>query len=526
MENIEIYDTTLRDGTQGYGVSLSLADKLALSEQLDELGVDYVEGGWPGSNPKDRGYFEAVRRLQLRHSKVSAFGSTRRHRLRAEEDPNLISLVESAADVVCIVGKSWELHVVQALRVSLDENLSMIVDSVEFLRRATGRPVFYDAEHFFDGLRESPECALRTLRAAHEAGAERLILCDTNGGALPGQIAEGVRTVREMLPEAKLGIHVHNDGGLAVANTLAGLGAGCVQAQGTINGVGERCGNADLVQVIANCELKLGRPCIAPGGLPRLTDLSRSVWERINQAGPDNQPYVGAAAFAHKGGIHVSAMARDERTYEHIAPSVVGNRRRILISEMAGRSSLLAKLEHRYPALRERAVSDAVLEEVQRLEHAGYAFEAADASLDLLVRRHVGLHAPSFRLHYYRVHGIAASEGRSHESDVPIEATVKVEIGGRTRLCAAEGNGPVDALNHALLAALMPSYPQLEALCLSDYKVRVVNSSEGTAGRVRVLIEHTFAKQRFGTVGVHVNIIEASWLALVDAVDHAVLSIA
>jgi 2-isopropylmalate synthase len=534
VPTLEIYDTTLRDGTQGFGVDLSLADKLALTERFDDLGVAFIEGGWPGSNPKDKAYFAEVRRLGLARGKVSAFGSTRRSGVTADDDTNLRALADSNADVTCIFGKSWDLHIAEALRVSEADNLRMIAESIEFLRRATGRPVFYDAEHFFDGLRENEACAMATVRAAFEAGAERIILCDTNGGALPAHIAAGVQKVRAALPAALLGIHVHNDGGLATANTLTAIQAGVVQVHGTINGVGERCGNADLTQVIANCELKLGLRCLPEGRLATLTEISRIVWERINRLGPDNQPFVGPAAFAHKGGVHVSAMQRNERTYEHVPPSSVGNLRRVLISEMAGRSSLLAKLEVKYPQLRDAKVAAAVLEEVQELEHEGFSFEAADGSFDLLVRRHLGLARPAFRLDYYRVHGIGtAAQGRGggQADTAPVEATVKLAIvptdaegaqSGRMRLCVAEGNGPVDALSHALRQALEGAFPALSRMVLTDYKVRVVNSADGTGARVRVLIEHELDRRRFSTVGVHANIIEASWKALVDAIDYGV----
>jgi 2-isopropylmalate synthase len=546
VASLEIYDTTLRDGTQGFGVDLSLADKLALTEELDALGVAFIEGGWPGSNPKDRAYFEEVRSRGLARGKIAAFGSTRRGGVRVEEDPNLRALVESRSDVTCIFGKSWDLHIAEALRVSEEDNLRMIAESVEFLRRATERPVFYDAEHYFDGLRANPRCAIATIRAAFEAGASRIILCDTNGGSLPAQVVQGVQEAQRALPGAVLGIHVHNDGGLATANTLAAIQTGCLQVHGTINGVGERCGNADLTQVIANCELKLGLSCLPEGRLARLTEISRLVWERINRLGPDNQPYVGPAAFAHKGGVHVSAMQRNERTYEHVVPSSVGNLRRVLISEMAGRSSLLAKLEVRYPELREPAVAAAVLNEVQELEHQGYSFEAADGSFDLLVRRQLGQLQPAFDLKYYRVHGIgtaarfgnrslppardgsapsgssAAPTSAPRNGEDTVEATVKLDVRGQPRLCAAEGNGPVDALSHALRQALEGAFPVLQRMTLTDYKVRVVNSADGTGARVRVLIEHEIDRRRFSTIGVHANIIEASWQALVDAIDYAV----
>ncbi len=517
-EHIEIYDTTLRDGGQALGVNLSLSDKLDLSAQLDWLGVDFIEGGWPGSNPKDAGYFREVRALELSHSKVFAFGSTRHPRNAPSDDPNLAELVKSEADGCCIFGKSWDLHVNDALRVSLQDNIDMIRSSIEFLCERTKRPVFFDAEHFFDGFAANPDYALRTLTAAAEAGASRIVLCDTNGGALPEDIQNGVVAALDAARGVGLGIHVHNDGGLAVANTLTAIQRGCVQVQGTMNGVGERCGNVDLTTVIANLELKLGRRCLPEGNLARLTELSRIVWERLNLGGPLNQPFVGKSAFAHKGGIHVSAMQRNPRTYEHVEPERVGNTRRILISEMSGRSNLLAKLANRYPTLKEADVLSNILNEVQEKENQGYSYEGADGSFDLLVRRHLGEWKPAFELLYYRVHGI----GDANEGERLVEATVKLKVLGETRLCVAEGNGPVDALSHALREALSAAFPQLEKMLLLDYKVRVVNSADGTAAKVRVLIENSLRTHRFATLGVSENIIEASWQALVDAVDYAV----
>ncbi len=514
---LEIYDTTLRDGSQGEGVNLSLADKLSLAETLDWLGVAWIEGGWPLSNEKDRAFFRDIRGRRLEQARISAFGSTRHASKAPGDDPNLAALVAAQADACCIFGKTWDLHVREALRVDLPVNLEMIATSIEFLRRATGRPVFYDAEHFFDGFAANPEYALRTLRAAHEAGAERLVLCDTNGGCLPARITAAVAAVRRELPAAVLGIHVHNDSGCAVANTLAAVEAGCVQVQGTINGVGERCGNVDLTAVIANAELKLGRRCLPEGRLARLTEASRAVWERINIQGPANQPYVGRSAFAHKGGVHVSAVQRNATTYEHARPEAVGNERRILISELAGRANVQAKLADRYPQLADQAVLKAVLDEVVAKENAGWSFEAAEASFDLLVRRRLGLHAPAFTLHHYRVHGLGFGEGDAGM----VEATVKLGVGSSTVLRAAEGNGPVDALSHALRDCLLGTHPQLRDLHLTDYKVRVVNSTDGTAAQVRVLIEHAWHGRTLGTIGVSANIIDASWMALVEAVEAA-----
>ncbi len=514
---LEIYDTTLRDGSQGEGVNMSLDDKLALTKALDWFGVAYIEGGWPGSNPKDEAYFDAVKLMKLNTAKVTAFGSTRHAKNAAKDDANLQKLVAAQADVICIFGKTWDLHVTDALRITLDENLELIRTSVAYLKEQSGRPVFYDAEHFFDGYKANPEYALKTLEAAFNAGAVRLILCDTNGGAMPQQVTAAVQVVRARLPSAVLGIHVHNDGGLAVANTLAAVDAGARQVQGTINGIGERCGNVDLTAVIANAEIKLGYRCLPDGHRQRLTEISRLVWERINVHGPVNQPYVGRAAFAHKGGIHVSAVQRNALTYEHVTPDSVGNERRILISELSGRSNVQAKLSERYPQLKDNAVLKGVLDAVMTRENAGYSYEAAEASFDLLVRRQVGVFTPTFVLHHYRIHGLGTPGA---DRDL-VEATVKVDVSGETRLCAAEGHGPVDALSHALMAALKPSFPQLDDLNLVDYKVRVVNSADGTAAKVRVLIEHTYHGKSIGTIGVDENIIEASWQALGEAVEYA-----
>ena len=514
---LEIYDTTLRDGSQGEGVNLSLDDKLALTRALDWFGVAYIEGGWPGSNPKDEAYFAEVHKIPRTTAKVTAFGSTRHAKNAPKDDPNLQKLVAAKADVICIFGKTWDLHVTEALRVSLDDNLEMIRSSVAYLKEQSGRPVFYDAEHFFDGYKANNDYALKTLEAAFSAGAERLILCDTNGGTMPHQVTAAVEAVRSRLPTAVLGIHVHNDGGLAVANTLAAVQAGVRQVQGTINGIGERCGNVDLTTVIANAELKMGFRCLPEGQRQRLTEISRLVWERINVQGPVNQPYVGRAAFAHKGGIHVSAVQRNALTYEHVTPDSVGNERRILISELSGRSNVQAKLADRYPQLKDNAVLKAVLDGVMARENAGYSYEAAEASFDLLVRRQVGASTPAFKLHHYRIHGL----GTPGDSRDLVEATVKLDVGGETKLCVAEGHGPVDALSHALTAALKPSFPQLQDLQLVDYKVRVVNSADGTAAKVRVLIEHHYHGVSVGTIGVDENIIEASWQALAEAVEYA-----
>jgi 2-isopropylmalate synthase len=522
-KKIEIYDTTLRDGNQGEGVNLSLADKLDITIELDAMGVDYVEGGWPGSNPKDDEYFERVRDLDLKHLKVSAFGSTHRADAEPSEDFFLQKLIAARADITCIFGKTWDLHVEQALRISPDRNLEMIQNSVTHLKHATGNPVFYDAEHFFDGFKSDPGYALATIQAAVDGGAERVILCDTNGGVMPHEIGHAVREVRKEIPGIKLGIHVHNDGGLAVANTLRAIEEGVVQVHGTINGVGERCGNVDLTSILGNLELKLGYECLPEGRLQGLTNLSRKVWEYVGIQGPTNQPFVGSSAFAHKGGVHVSAVQRNPDTYEHISPSLVGNSRKILISELAGGSNLKAKLSNRYPELENTDAVKAILNEVQDREHAGYSYENADGSFDLLVRRHIGKFKPCFDPIYYRIYSPSSEE--HSDSDGLIEASVKIDVNcdGDVLICAAEGNGPVDALNQALRKALIDQFPVINDLHLRDFSVRVVNSTQETAAKVRVYLEHSFQGEMFGTIGVNADIIKASWNALVEAYHYALM---
>ena len=520
-KKIEIYDTTLRDGNQGEGVNLSLADKLDITLELDAMGIDFIEGGWPGSNPKDIEYFQKVRSLELKHSQVVAFGSTHRADAEPADDFFLQNLVESAADITCIFGKTWDLHVEQALRISAERNLEMIEGSIAFLREATGKPVFYDAEHFFDGFKSDPGYALATISAAVEGGASRVILCDTNGGVTPHELAQAVRELRKEVPGVKLGIHVHNDGGLAVANTLRAIEEGVVQVHGTINGIGERCGNVDLTSILGNLELKMGYECVPEGNLGGLTNLSRKVWEYLGIQGPTGQPFVGPSAFAHKGGVHVSAVQRNPETYEHIDPELVGNSRKVLISDLAGGSNLKAKLSNRYPELEHSGAVKDILNEVQDREHAGYSFENADGSFDLVVRRHIGKYRPLFEPVYYRIY--SPSNEEHSDSDGLIEASVKIEIDGHIELCAAEGNGPVDALNRALRKSLIEKFPVLNDLHLSDYSVKVVNSTEETAAKVRVHLEHTFQGEAYGTVGVNVDVIKASWNALVEAYQYALL---
>jgi 2-isopropylmalate synthase len=513
MTRIAIYDTTLRDGSQGEGVNFSLQDKLLITQRLDALGVDYIEGGYPLSNPKDASYFREVCRLDLRNARVAAFGMTRRRDVTADRDVGLRALVDAGTPVVTVVGKTWDLHVTEILGVSLDENLAMIGESVGFLARQ-GREVVYDAEHFFDGFRRNRDYALRTLRAARDAGAACLVLCDTNGGSLPGQVAEAVRLVSEEL-DCPIGIHTHNDGELAVANTLAAVERGATHVQGTINGIGERCGNVDLCSVIANLALKYeGYDVLRPGSLEHLTEASRYVYETANMNFRPGQPFVGASAFAHKGGMHVHAVRKSAASYEHIDPTLVGNERKILVSELSGRSNIAEKLaEHGLEG--DTALQARILDRVQDLENEGYQFEAAEASFVLLVERLAGRFRPSFESLGYRVR-----VERSGDGSPTTEATVKVRVGDRVEHTVSEGDGPVNALDGALRKALDGHYPALRSMSLVDYKVRVINERAGTAARVRVVIESKDDAEVWGTVGVSENIIDASWLALVDSIEH------
>jgi 2-isopropylmalate synthase len=515
MPRIEIYDTTLRDGAQGEGISFSLQDKLAVTARLDALGFNYVEGGYPASNEKDAQYFEAVRRLPLEHVKVVAFGMTRRKGVRAAEDQGLQSLRTCGAKTITLVGKASRFQAVEVLRTSPQENLAMIAESIAELV-AAGREVLFDAEHFFDGWKQDAEYAVATLAAAAGAGARLLVLCDTNGGSLPQEIAQITAAAAASLPGTLLGIHCHNDCDLAVANSLAAVGAGACHVQGTINGFGERCGNADLISVVANLALKQpGCEVLRPGGLEHLTELSRFVYETVNMSFRSHQPFVGRSAFAHKGGMHVSGISRVTRSYEHIDPGRVGNERRVLVSELSGRSNLLA-LTGRHKIPQDPKLLDELLAKVASLENAGYQFEAADASFDLLVRKCAG----TFRPHFETLHYDVMVDNKAGNERVTAEAIVKISIEGKTHFEAAEGHGPVDALNAALRKALNGRFPSLNRLHLVDYKVRVINSEAATAAGVRVLIQSQDEDDVWGTVGVDENIIEASWLALVDSFEY------
>ncbi|WP_406700693.1 citramalate synthase [Singulisphaera sp. Ch08] len=513
MTRIAIYDTTLRDGSQGEGVNFSLQDKLLITTQLDLLGVDYIEGGYPLSNPKDAAYFRAVRDLDLKHARVTAFGMTRRRDIAAEDDTGMKALVGVSMPAVTIVGKSWDFQVLEVLGVSLAENLSMITDSVSFCAAHTPE-VIYDAEHFFDGYKKNPEYALRTLQAAAEAGAAWLVLCDTNGGSLPDEVAKAVADVVANI-KVPVGIHTHNDCELAVANTLAAVAQGARQVQGTINGIGERCGNVDLCSVVANLSLKLkGYEVLLPGSLTHLTEVSRYVHETANMNFRPGQPFVGTSAFAHKGGMHVHGIRKNASSYEHINPSLVGNERRVLVSELSGKSNISEKLAE-YGLEQDSALLSKVLDRVQDLENEGYQFEAAEASFVLLVERLAGRETSWFSSLGYHVSVVGRPEGAAIT-----EATVKLRAGDTVEHTVSEGDGPVNALDGALRKALERHYPRLLEMRLVDYKVRVINGREGTAARVRVVIESQDDNSVWGTVGVSENVIEASWLALIDAFEH------
>ncbi len=521
-KRIEIYDTTLRDGTQAQGVSLSLEDKLLIAEALDRLGVDFIEGGYPLSNPKDEAFFQEVRKRSFKNAKIAAFGMTRRKGVAAEEDVGMRALLGSEAPVVTIVGKTWDLHVNEVLRVPLEENLAMIADSIGLMARK-GRIAMYDAEHFFDGLRANGDYAMSTLKAAVEAGATHLVLCDTNGGSTLAQIAKGVRAVVKAFPAVKVGIHCHNDCALAVANSLMAVRHGAMQVQGTINGIGERCGNADLTAVIANLATKYGYSVLQNSTLSRLTEVSRYVYEVANLNFQDNQPFVGASAFAHKGGMHVHAVQRNVATYEHMDPARVGNARRILVSELSGVSNIAVTAPAKFGIAEDKDAQRKVLNALMNLENEGYQFEAAEASFEVLIRKTLGgsWYRRLYDLDHYRCIIL-----RQNGGEAVTEATVKLVVNGKANHTVAEGNGPVDSLRSAICGALRDAHPQVDDLHLADYKVRVVNTAAETAAKVRVVIDWHDSRQGkyFGSVGVSTNIIDASWLAISDAIEFKLLN--
>jgi 2-isopropylmalate synthase len=521
VPSVDLYDTTLRDGTQQQGISPTVADKLRIATVLDGLGVGFIEGGWPGANPKDTEFFRraAAGELQLQRATLTAFGMTRRPNADAADDPTLRALLEAQTDVVCVVGKSWDLHLRDALGATLEEGVRMVADSIALLR-GEGRRVFFDAEHFFDGYAADASFARDVVRAAAEAGAECVVLCDTNGGALPHRITAVVADIVAAVGSTQVGIHAHNDTDCAVANSMAAIAAGATHVQGTANGIGERCGNANLMSLIPNLQLKLGIPVIKDDDLAHLTHVAHEVAEVLNLTPDPQAPYVGHAAFAHKAGLHVSALAKNADTYQHIQPALVGNDLRLLVSELAGRATVVLKgAEFGLDMTDTDALR--ILERVKELEHVGYAFEAADASFELLMREETGVRAREFRLESFRT-----IVERREDDTVVAEATVKVWIDDERLIGTGEGNGPVDALDHAFRAAVGARLPQLNGMHLEDYKVRILNPSSGTAATTRVLIRSSDGEREWETLGVSANVIEASWMALADAYDYALLSAA
>lgn len=511
-KKVYVYDTTLRDGMQAEGISFSLMDKLAIARRLDELGVDYIEGGYAGSNPKEMEFFAEIAKHGLKKAKLAAFGSTRRANTKVGDDNLIKAILACKTHVATLVGKTWDLHVKDVLKCSLDENLNICSDSVRYIKKKK-LEVIFDAEHFYDGYKANPKYAMKVLVAAAEAGADVLSLCDTNGGTMPEDIYRITELVCQQFSGMTVGIHTHNDSDCATANSLAAVRAGARHVQGTLNGLGERCGNASLCSVIPNLVFKMGMKVFTPTKLKTLTEASRLIFEICNLAPVTNLPYVGESAFAHKAGLHVDALRKNKLTYEHIDPSLVGNERRFLVSELSGKSNVLAKLEKARIA-GDKALARKILKRVQELENEGYQFEAADASFDLLVKKIMGTYKPSFALQKYHV----TMEQRS-DGEMVTEATVKLKVNGVTEHVVAEGDGPVNALDAALRKSLENFYPQIQDMRLIDYKVRVVNARAGTAARVRVVIESRDGDAIWGTVGVSENIIEASWQALVDSVD-------
>ncbi len=496
MKKTLLYDTTLRDGTQTEGISLTVMDKLRIAEHLDRLGVHYIEGGWPGSNPKDMEFFKKAKKLKLKNSEITAFGSTRRADTPTAKDKNVNTLLESECKTVTVFGKTWDLHVREVLRTSDDENLKMIFDTVKFFK-AKGRKVFFDAEHFFDGYKHNAQYALKALLAAQDAGSDAVVLCDTNGGTLTREVSSIITQIKPKI-SIMLGIHTHNDNALAVANSLAAIECGCQQVQGTINGYGERCGNADLCAIIANLKLKMNINCISDANLKELTEVSRFVAETCNMKQQDNQPFVGQSAFAHKAGIHVNAVMKNPLSYEHVKPEIVGNKRRVLVSELSGKSAIMLKIKDLELDLGKKdEQAKKILDKIVELEHKGYHFEAAEGSFELLVKRTLKKYKEFFKLEGFRVIIEKGTDGNLRS-----EATIKIKVKDKIKHTAAEGDGPVNALDRALRKALLDSYPKLAKMHLSDYRVRVLDEKAGTAAKVRVLIQSQDEEESWGTIGV------------------------
>ncbi|MCE5264450.1 MAG: citramalate synthase [Deltaproteobacteria bacterium] len=513
--DVYIYDTTLRDGTQGEKINFSAEEKLRIARRLDDMGFHYIEGGWPGSNPKDVRFFEMAKAVTFKNARLTAFGSTRKPGTRPETCRNIRTLIQAGTPAVAIFGKSWDLHVREILGCTLEENLKMIRDSVAYLKKKK-KEVIFDAEHFFDGFLRNRAYALKTIKAAWEGGADRIVLCDTNGGTMPHDLAAAVTAAAAAIPPAKLGVHAHNDCGLAAANSIAAVQAGATMVQGTVNGYGERCGNADLITVICDLQLKMGRRCLPEASIGQLTNLSYFISEVANVRPLPFRPFVGASAFAHKGGVHVNAITKNPQAYEHIRPELVGNHQRVLASDLAGKSTVLWKARELGVELGEKdAVSRKIVREIKRLENQGFQFDAADGSLSLLMKKITGAFKEPFTLECFNV-----TNGKTGKHDPVCLATMKISVGSEVELTAAEGNGPVNALDHALRKALSKFYPQIEEVHLIDFKVRIVEGSEGTAARVKVLLDSRDREEVWSTIGVSENVIEASWQALVDSIQY------
>jgi len=518
MTKVTMYDSTLRDGSQGEGISFSLEDKLKITVALDELGISFIEAGNPASNEKDREFFQKAIHLELKHARLVAFGSTRRCGNPAESDPNLNALLDAGTEYVTVFGKSWSFQVTEILHTSKEENLRMISDSVSYLAQK-GRNVFFDAEHFFDGYEKDRNYAMETLKAAIDAGAKALVLCETRGGMLPDFVSSATKGVVAAFPSSIIGIHTHDDSGCAVASSLAAVEAGASQVQGTLLGYGERCGNACLATIMADLTLKKGCDCLNWEPLSRLTPVCRKVAEISNVAIPHSMPYIGFSAFAHKGGMHIDGVKKNPQTYEHVEPSSVGNERRLLMSEVAGRALMLDRIKAVLPSLKkDDPETISLMNKLKSLEASGYQFEGAESSFDLIIRRHLKAYRPFFSLvHYQTIGSLPYADPKSGYSHA---AVVKVMVGSTSAITAAEGEGPVNALDKALRKVLEPFYPSLQPVHLTDYKVRVLSASEATASKVRVLIESTDGKENWSTIGVSKDIIEASWLALVDSIEY------
>ncbi|MGA9110104.1 MAG: citramalate synthase [Smithella sp.] len=510
-----VYDTTLRDGTQGEQTNFSAEEKLRIAQRLDDAHFDYIEGGWPGSNPKDIRFFEMAQNIKFKNSRLTAFGSTRHPHTKPESCLNLKALVKAGTSAGAIVGKSWDLHVTEILKTDLNENLAMIADSIEYLK-SMGKEVLFDAEHFFDGYKNNPRYTTKVVKTALAAGADMIVLCDTNGGCMPHEISEIVKNISSHIPLNSIAIHTHNDGGLAVANSIAAVREGVKMIQGTINGYGERCGNADLISLIANLQLKLGKNCLPSESIRQLTNLSHFVSDVANVPPLNARPFVGRSAFAHKGGVHVSAVVKNSAAYEHIQPELVGNRRRVLVSDLSGKSNVEYKAkEFGIDLGKNDAISKKIVREVKLMEDRGFQFDAADGSLSLLIKKTIGEFIEPFNLETFSV-----ITSRTENNPCLSQATIKISVAGEEELTAAEGNGPVNALDHALRKALTKFYPQIGGMRLVDFKVRTLEGSEGTAAGVRVLLDSTDGEELWSTIGVSENIIEASWQALVDSIEY------